>query len=336
LCESREGIQKGDIVLILLKKSIALVPVLFVIFCLPLNIQSQDNPAPLRSGDIIFPVAVNFPVPPKLTQAPLRDIEDGKIYVYSAEDLDSGISFSTSIAHIPKKAGTIPEKTAKMMIDQTIESAIETKGTLLNRTSLITKIDTNNYFAFPSKYIETEYQEFPKVFSLYRSVFVGRHLVTLSGTGLDTLDNRSKIKTYAQSLKILTNYTNDSVLDRIPAADLEKMAKKASMMGYVSLIIAIGIPILLVLLVMNNWKPQSRLMYSLKFSFWPTVLWTFNLGTPIMNKIFGIDSKYSLNTSEAPYVIIGIFIITAPIFFGIGYWRGKKKFNPNKAVKIKP
>jgi len=103
------------------------------------------------------------------------------------------------------------------------------------------------------------------------------------------------------------------------------------MHGIISAVISITIPILLWLVVMRNWKPQTKLIYALKFAFWPIVILTFSLGGPISREIFGIESRYLMDLGRSIQGLIGLFIITSPIFFAIGYWRGKKMFPDSNA-----
>ena len=81
---------------------------------------------------------------------------------------------------------------------------------------------------------------------------------------------------------------------------------------------------------MRNWKPRTKLMYALKFSFWPIVILTFKLGGPITREIFGIESKVMMDVYRSIQGLIGLFIITAPVFFAIGWWRATKLFSVSK------
>ncbi|NTW54253.1 MAG: hypothetical protein HGB15_05765 [Chlorobaculum sp.] len=111
---------------------------------------------------------------------------------------------------------------------------------------------------------------------------------------------------------------------------MSDIAQIAKLHGIVSVVIAIAIPVILSLVVMRNFKPRTRLLYALKFSFWPIVILTFNLGGPLSREIFGIESRYLMDLSRTIKGLVVLFIITAPIFFAIGYWKARKLFPSNQ------
>ena len=107
-------------------------------------------------------------------------------------------------------------------------------------------------------------------------------------------------------------------------------AQIASAHGIVSVLIGVAIPIVLWLLLMRNWRPRTKYLYALKFAFWPIVILTFYLGGPISRIIFGIESKYMMDINRTLKGLIGLFIITAPVFFAIGWWRARKLLSVSK------
>jgi hypothetical protein len=111
---------------------------------------------------------------------------------------------------------------------------------------------------------------------------------------------------------------------------MTEAAQISTFHGIVSVVIGFGLPFVFWSLLLKNFKPKTRLKYALKFSLWPIIVSTFMLGGPISRElIFRIESSHTISLLETTAGIIGLFIITGPIFFIIGYLKGKKKFKKN-------
>lgn len=100
--------------------------------------------------------------------------------------------------------------------------------------------------------------------------------------------------------------------------------------GITSIVLTAGIPLLLWLIILRSWKPQTRLMYSLRFSLWPMIFLSFNLGPAISREIFDIHSTYSHSLEDTLKGFIVLSLVSAPVFFGIGWWRGKSLSSMNR------
>ncbi len=103
----------------------------------------------------------------------------------------------------------------------------------------------------------------------------------------------------------------------------------AEVHGYTSVAIGVAIPLLLRSLVMHKWKPRTRLIYALKFSLWPVIIFTYFLGGPISREIFGIESRYLMDLNQTFKGVIGLSMISTPVFFAIGWWKAVKFFAHN-------
>jgi hypothetical protein len=111
---------------------------------------------------------------------------------------------------------------------------------------------------------------------------------------------------------------------------MDHISKISSIHGIMSVIIGFGIPILLCLLVMIPWKPKTRGLFALKFSLWPTILLSFNLGGPISRALIGHKISYMLDVNQTIKGLIGLLFVTCPIFFVIGYLLSLKICSKNK------
>lgn len=94
--------------------------------------------------------------------------------------------------------------------------------------------------------------------------------------------------------------------------------------GITSVVLAVAIPVVLWIVILRPWKPKTRLMYSLRFSLWPMIFWSNHLGPAISRELFDIHGAHvpSLASTLKGFIVVSLF--SAPVFFGIGWWRGKK------------
>lgn len=83
--------------------------------------------------------------------------------------------------------------------------------------------------------------------------------------------------------------------------------------------------------LLSRWKTATQIQYSLKFSLWPTVLFSFKLGPEIARFLFGLDFNFSniFNSIIAPSIVF------CPIFFVIGMFKYSDKKNIKNIKNIK-
>lgn len=93
--------------------------------------------------------------------------------------------------------------------------------------------------------------------------------------------------------------------------------------GVTSVVLTIGIPVVLWIVILRPWKPKTRLTYSIRFSLWPMIFWSNNLGRAISRDIFDIHGAHVLGLGDALKGVVLLSLVSAPVFFGIGWWRGK-------------
>ena len=105
-------------------------------------------------------------------------------------------------ANIPENLGSITKNTARTMLNQSLDTQIDIVDAAVGIKGKVTGINTEPLTGHPSKYLEVMRQTTPRLFGIYRAVFVDRLLVTVWATGLDTADNRSQATTFVQSLRI--------------------------------------------------------------------------------------------------------------------------------------
>ena len=89
-----------------------------------------------------------------------------------------------------------------MMINQSIDTQIASVDAAVGVTGKVIKNSTEPFTGYQSKYLEVVRQTTPRLYGIYRAVFVERLLITVWATGLDTSDNRLQAKTFVQSLRI--------------------------------------------------------------------------------------------------------------------------------------
>jgi len=103
-------------------------------------------------------------------------------------------------------------------------------------------------------------------------------------------------------------------------------AEIASIVGMTAVFLMFFLPILIWLLLRRFWTPKTRRGYALKFAFWPLIIFSSQLGGPMARAIFGIPSRYSMDMTSALQGVALLVFLTAPVFWGIGYFIARKKF----------
>src|SRR2546425_13077309 len=98
----------------------------------------------------------------------------------------------------------------------------------------------------------------------------------------------------------------------------------ATLVGVVGTLISVGIPVLLWLFILRPWKPSTRLQYATRFALWPFVYSSFGIGKPLTFEIFGIRAPYQMSLGDSLLGLVGLSLILAVGFFGIGWIRGRK------------
>lgn len=94
----------------------------------------------------------------------------------------------------------------------------------------------------------------------------------------------------------------------ISSEDYSSAWRSAEAYGWVSGFLVVGIPVALWWLLLRPWKPRTRLTCAIRFSLWPLVVLS-GLPSTRVGKVEGV---------------LVLFVLTAPIFFGIGWWRGRR------------
>lgn len=101
----------------------------------------------------------------------------------------------------------------------------------------------------------------------------------------------------------------------------------ANAVGILAAFFAVGLPLAIWFFGMRKWRTNSRRSFALKFSLWPLVIFSFQLGGPIARMIVGLPtSHHRLDLFGTLQGLIGIAIVTIPVMFGIGYLIAIKKF----------
>lgn len=94
--------------------------------------------------------------------------------------------------------------------------------------------------------------------------------------------------------------------------------------GITSVVLAVAIPVVLWIVLLRPWKPKTRTMYALRFSLWPMIFWSSNLGPAISRELFEIHGSYVMGLDDTLKGFFVLSLVSAPAFIGIGWWRGKK------------
>lgn len=100
----------------------------------------------------------------------------------------------------------------------------------------------------------------------------------------------------------------------------------ASNIGLMAVVLNVVIPLALWLLLRRLWSPTTRRGYAFKFSLWPMIFFSSQLGGPVAREFVGLHSAYSMSLGEALKGVIGLSVLLAPVFFGIGYLLARRKF----------
>jgi hypothetical protein len=105
--------------------------------------------------------------------------------------------------------------------------------------------------------------------------------------------------------------------------DHSTAATVAAMHGYVSVALSIIFPLILWFVMLESWKPQTRLLYATRFTFWPLVILSSGLGGPVSRElIFEVHSNFMMSLADSLIGVLTIWLIAAPIFFYFGWRRG--------------
>jgi hypothetical protein len=107
--------------------------------------------------------------------------------------------------------------------------------------------------------------------------------------------------------------------------------ESARLVGITSTALSIAIPILLWFLILRPWKPKARWPYAIRFALWPVVVFCFLLGGPVAREIFGVRATYQMTLTQTLTGLLGIWLLTGLLFFGIGWIRGGKLGHGAKA-----
>jgi hypothetical protein len=160
------------------------------------------EPMRLQSANTRFPVVIAFPIAPQTGQTPNPFLPNSMVYYFTAQDEEASVAYGVTIMNIPEKLGLISKDTARMMIDQSLDTQVANVDAALGVTGKVIETSTEPLAGYPSKYLEVVRQTTPRLFGSYRAVFVDRLLITVWATGLDTADSRSQAVTFVKSLRI--------------------------------------------------------------------------------------------------------------------------------------
>ncbi len=178
------------------------ITVAIIIFSLLQVSLLNAEPISLQSSNKRFPIVIDFPIVPQTGKMPHPTLKGSLVYYFTAQDEDASIAYAITIMDIPENLGLIPEDTARMMINQSIDAQIASVDAALGVIGRVSESSSEPVAGYPSKYLEVVRQTKPRLFGIYRAVFVDRLLVTVWATGLDTADNRSQATTFVRSLRI--------------------------------------------------------------------------------------------------------------------------------------
>jgi len=104
-------------------------------------------------------------------------------------------------------------------------------------------------------------------------------------------------------------------------------ASTASTVGTSAVFLTFFLPVLLWWILRRYWKPKTRRSYALKFALWPAIIFSSQLAGPLAGVIFyGFYGRYEDRLISALQGVTGLIVLLAPIFFVIGYYIGRKKF----------
>ncbi len=178
------------------------ITVAIIIFSLLRVSLLNAEPMRLQSANTHFPVVIAFPIVPQTGQTPNPALPNSMIYYFTAQSEDVSVAYTVTIINMPENLGVIPKDTARRMINQSLDTQIASVDRAVGVTGKVIDTSTEPLAGYPSKYLEVIRQTTPRLFGIYRAVFVDRLLVTVWATGLDTAGNRSQAATFVQSLRI--------------------------------------------------------------------------------------------------------------------------------------
>lgn len=178
------------------------ITVAIIIFLLLAVSLLNAEPIRLRSSNTSFPVVIAFPIAPQTGSMINPALANSMFYYFTAQDKDALVTYAVTIVNIPENLGSIPKDMAQMMIDQSLDTQINSVDTAMGVNGKVIVSSTKPLAGYPSKYLEVVRQTTARLFGNYRAVFVDRLLVTVWASGLDTVENRSQAAAFVQSLKI--------------------------------------------------------------------------------------------------------------------------------------
>lgn len=91
-------------------------------------------------------------------------------------------------------------------------------------------------------------------------------------------------------------------------------------------ILAILIPAATWLLLHKTWRPSTRVAYAFRFSLWPLIVASSQLGGPLARSLSGIKSRFLMDLPQTLMAVGIVSIILALPFFGVGYLIGARRF----------
>jgi hypothetical protein len=105
-------------------------------------------------------------------------------------------------------------------------------------------------------------------------------------------------------------------------------ASVAGGIGVTAGLLSIGIPIGIWFIAMRPWKPKIRTSYAARFSLWPSLLFSTQLGGPIARQMAGHESRYLTGFGQTLGAVLLLSVVAAPFAFGIGYAIAKGRLPP--------
>ncbi len=174
----------------------------FIITLFTYSSESLAEPFTLHSDGTQLPVIIDFPRTPATNKIPHPTLPGAYIHFFTVENESTSIGYTATLINFPKELGTIPDETAVMMINEALDSQINTVDEALGIKGVIHKNDLSPFEGYFSKYLEIIRPTDPQLFGIYRATFAARWLIIVFSHGLDTTDNRRKMSSFVDSLSL--------------------------------------------------------------------------------------------------------------------------------------
>ena len=171
---------------------------LFVLGTSFLNAGSKQ----LKFESTTFPVSASFPFAPVSDSIDSPDHSSSKVYYFVAQEKDTSVSYVVIINALPPEFSSISRAAAHEFMKETFNGRIKSMDATHGVKARVIKSNSKSFSGYPSMYSEILRQTEPNYFGFYRSVFIDRLAITISGTGLNTTGNRLKALRFVDSLGI--------------------------------------------------------------------------------------------------------------------------------------